>query len=256
MRVREVLDTTKAATAQTMAALQQDVTSVYARELAARLSARGVTMLQATGSDASRLDAYSGSAAAAILLERMLTARHRAALRVGGTANPLRSIASPAFFRWLDTVPRATIDSVAAMVTDTLRARRLGSPGERGDSALRRVAIRHPLSALLNSEVRRTLDHGPLPRSGAQHTINMTGTGDVQTAGPSFRVVIDVADWDASLATNSPGQSGDPRSPFYGNLFEPWVAGRYFPLAYSECAVARQTVETTRLVPAVGATRR
>ena len=47
---------------------------------------------------------------------------------------------------------------------------------------------------------------------------------DFQLAsGASFRMVIDVGEWDNSLAVNVPGQSGDPESPFYDNLLEIFV---------------------------------
>ncbi|MEJ0064985.1 MAG: penicillin acylase family protein [Caulobacteraceae bacterium] len=43
--------------------------------------------------------------------------------------------------------------------------------------------------------------------------------------GASFRMVVDVGDWDNSRIINSPGQSGDPASPHYDDLF------RYGPRA-------------------------
>jgi penicillin amidase len=55
--------------------------------------------------------------------------------------------------------------------------------------------------------------------------------------GASVRFVLDVGDWDRSLCINVPGQSGDPRSPFYSNLFDLWVASKYVPLLYSDAAV-------------------
>ncbi len=42
---------------------------------------------------------------------------------------------------------------------------------------------------------------------------------------------------DASIATNAPGQSGRPGSPYYGNLTESWGAGEYFPLLFTRPAV-------------------
>ena len=51
------------------------------------------------------------------------------------------------------------------------------------------------------------------------------------TNGASFRMVLDVGDWDNSLVINSPGQSGDPASPHYGDLFPLWAEGRIRPPA-------------------------
>ncbi len=54
----------------------------------------------------------------------------------------------------------------------------------------------------------------------------------VQSSGATFRIVIDVGHWDNSVAMNSPGQSGDPGSPHYDDLFAPWAADTPFPLYY------------------------
>ncbi|WP_252720617.1 penicillin acylase family protein, partial [Acinetobacter baumannii] len=55
--------------------------------------------------------------------------------------------------------------------------------------------------------------------------------------GSSFRLVVDLADLDRSVAINTPGQSGDPASPHYRDLFERWVTGDYAALPYSRAAV-------------------
>ena len=55
--------------------------------------------------------------------------------------------------------------------------------------------------------------------------------------GATYRQIIDFADLDASLATNAPGQSGRPGSPYYGNLTESWASGEYFPLLFTRPAV-------------------
>ncbi|WP_244470743.1 penicillin acylase family protein [Microvirga massiliensis] len=41
------------------------------------------------------------------------------------------------------------------------------------------------------------------------------------TAGASFRIVLDVGNWDQSVTINTPGQSGDPFSPHYRDLAPP-----------------------------------
>jgi penicillin amidase len=63
------------------------------------------------------------------------------------------------------------------------------------------------------------------------------GAGTVYANGATFREIFDLADWDAGLATTAPGQSGQPGSPFYGDLIESWANGDYFPLAFSREAV-------------------
>ena len=92
---------------------------------------------------------------------------------------------------------------------------------------------------------------GPAPRAGSGDTVGMTGYGADfrQTIGSTFRMVLDVGDWDASRAVNSPGQSGDPRSPHYTDLFDTWAQGGSFPLVYSREAVEANVCTRIRLFP-------
>ncbi len=69
------------------------------------------------------------------------------------------------------------------------------------------------------------------------------------SSGASWRMVLDVGNWDAAEMTNAPGQSGDPRSPFYANLLEGWANDRSFPLLYSRAALDGHTVRVIRLSP-------
>ena len=92
---------------------------------------------------------------------------------------------------------------------------------------------------------------GPVPRAGSGDTVGMTGYGAdfQQTIGSTFRMVIDVGEWDSSRAVNSPGQSGDPRSVHYGDLFPTWASGGTFPLAYSRGMVEANVGTRIRLRP-------
>ena len=66
----------------------------------------------------------------------------------------------------------------------------------------------------LDSPGRALFDRGPIARGGNGHTVNATsGSQYRQTSGASFRQIIDVADWDRSVATSAPGQSGQPDEP-------------------------------------------
>ena len=71
----------------------------------------------------------------------------------------------------------------------------------------------------------------------------------MQTGGPSFRIVIDVGNWDNARAINTPGQSGDPDNPHYRDLAPMWLKGEYFPLLYSKKMIEAATVQRIELQP-------
>ena len=129
---------------------------------------------------------------------------------------------------------------------------RLGPDMDRwqfGQPALKHVWLGHPMGDAVEPALRDRLDLGPLPRGGAAHTVNSTSDADNQATGASFRMIADAGDWDRSLGTNSPGQSGDPASPHYRDLFVPWAEGRYFPASYTRPKVESVTEAKTLLLP-------
>ena len=98
----------------------------------------------------------------------------------------------------------------------------------------------HALSPLGSGGDGVRMDVGPLPIAGSDSTPmnTMYRTNDFRVVlGASFRIVIDVGGWDNSVCINSPGQSGDPRSPHYGDLAPLWSRGEYVPLLYSREAI-------------------
>jgi penicillin amidase len=80
------------------------------------------------------------------------------------------------------------------------------------------------------------------------------GAGTVAADGASYREILDVADWDRSIATNTPGQSGQPGSRFYGNLLPLWAGDQYFPLAFSKQAVEKHAATRLTLKSRAGTT--
>ena len=75
------------------------------------------------------------------------------------------------------------------------------------------------------------------------------GGGTVAATGATFREIVDFSNLDGSLATNAPGQSGRPASPFYGNLTRPWADKEYFPMSFSREAVEANAEYRLRLIP-------
>ncbi len=111
------------------------------------------------------------------------------------------------------------------------------------------VLIKHPLSNAVDAAARKKLEVGPLPRGGYGSTPGMTGNGDNQTHGATFRIVVDTEDWDKTMFTNAPGQSGVPESRFYSNLFPLWANDKHFPVYFSRPLVEKSAHEKLILNP-------
>src|SRR5205823_5685093 len=127
--------------------------------------------------------------------------------------------------------PEAARDSLVLAALDDALAEistQLGADRSRWSwGALHRAVFRHPVAA--------AFDLPGVPRGGDGNTVNATGSGGdyEQRYGASYREILDCADWDRSVATSVPGQSGQPGSPHYGDLLAGWAEGRYFPLVFS-----------------------
>ena len=70
-----------------------------------------------------------------------------------------------------------------------------------------------------------------------------------QQYGATFRMLVDVGAWDDSVAMNSPGQSGDPASPHYRDLFDAWARDESFPLLFSRDRIEAVTEQRILLRP-------
>jgi penicillin amidase len=99
--------------------------------------------------------------------------------------------------------------------------------------AINRSELRHPLV--------RAYDIPSVERTG--------GAGTVAAIGATYREIIDFADLDRSVATNMPGQSGQPGSPYYANLAKSFGEQQYFKLNYTRATVERAAAHTLVLVP-------
>ncbi len=118
-----------------------------------------------------------------------------------------------------------------------------------GQEKNKHTYMQHALSDAVNAETQKQLDLRPLPRGGNSYTPGSTGGNLRQSSGASFRMIVNTGDWDAAVATNGPGQSGNPDSQFYDNLFEPWAKDQYFPVYYSRSKIDSVAVETKTLQP-------
>ena len=118
-----------------------------------------------------------------------------------------------------------------------------------GQEKFKHTYMAHALGDVAPEKIKNRLNVGPLPRGGNSFTPGSTGGNNRQSSGASFRMIVNTGDWDAAIGTNGPGQSGNPNSEFYDNLFEPWAKDEYFPVYYSKEKIESVTVERTLLTP-------
>ena len=266
-RIEEVLSASAGISTATTAALQTDYFSLPARRL--------VPLLRAStpGTDAERTAAEllkrwdlrltPGSAAAGIytLWERRIlsvAAERFVPLRLKGLVNlqlskVLSWMEEPGTLFGADALAardRFIASTFSQAVEEALR--RFGSDTSGwvlGQPSFKHTSFPHPLHARLSAEERARYSPGPMPRGGNAHTPNSTSGQDRQSTGASFRLIADLSDWDRSLMINAPGQSGDPRSPFYANLYGLWNGDGYFPARYSRGKVEEGAFSRTLLLP-------
>jgi penicillin amidase len=97
---------------------------------------------------------------------------------------------------------------------------------------------------------------GEVEMGGDEQTVNQAmfepgWSYDVAVA-PSWRQILDLSDWDASLGTHTVGQSGHPASPHFKDLLELWGKGEHHPLPFTREAVEAAAESTLRCAPADG----
>jgi penicillin amidase len=266
-RLNEVLGSGRFFSMADMMALQTDVMSLPARTL--------VPMLQHLDMSDSRIERarsmllnwdyalHAGSIAAGIYVawERSLS-QDMSALFVPPEAR--EHMGSYGLKKTIDrlTAPGAEFgnDPIAGrdslllasleQAVETLR-QKLGSNMDRwqyGQEAYKHAYIRHPMSGAVGEAMRRRLDVGPAPRGGYSYTVNNTSGGDNQTSGASFRFIVNTGDWDTSVGSNTPGQSGDPDNKHYRDLFGLWANDRFFPVFYTRERVEAVADERVVLV--------
>jgi penicillin amidase len=270
-RLQEVLSATDRHTLATSRALQTDTLSVPARRIGALLA-----KLERSGSHAGALSLLLGwdhrverGSAAAALFEIWFGRHLKPALMK-------RMVPDDAVRRLL--VPLENEPILAALEGPDPR---LGSAGQRdalmaetlaaaerecvelmGEGCgswawgrLHHQLFEHPLASVGPRDVTARFDVGPYPRGGSASTAMFASyrPGDVRvTNGASVRLVMDVGAWDESLCINTPGQSGDPSSPFYRNLAPVWAENGYVPLLYSRERIDSEAVLRLKLRPVGG----
>ena len=253
-RIGEVLGSGQRVSMMDMMRLQNDYTSLAARALVPMLAS-----VQAGNPATERarqallawdnvLDKDSAPAGIYEAWYRQLSGAVTALVVPAPARAAVRSIPTKRIIEWLtspggefgpnaiakrDSVLVASLDAAVADLTGRYGADMSGWAWGRFHQA----NLQHPMSSALNAEQRKRFEVGTWPRGGDGNTVGASGGWENQTSGASFRYIVEAGDWDASVGTNTPGQSGDVSSPHYRDLFELWKNDRYFPVKYSRPAV-------------------
>ncbi|MDW3207503.1 MAG: penicillin acylase family protein [Alphaproteobacteria bacterium] len=101
-----------------------------------------------------------------------------------------------------------------------------------------------------------SLGNRPLETNGGDHTINrgQSRGGDGRHPfrhihGAGYRAIYDLSDLDNSLYALAGGQSGNPFSPHYDDLLEPWRDGRYFRIPGRTGDIGEESGDVLHLRP-------
>jgi penicillin amidase len=108
------------------------------------------------------------------------------------------------------------------------------------------------VAVLADPQLRAQMSVGPLEVPGSASTPRAQTyrpTDFSVISGASLRMVLDVGAWDNSVVVNTPGQSDDPMSAHYRDLFPMWAEGSYVPLRFSRAAVERDAEDRIHLTP-------
>jgi penicillin amidase len=154
--------------------------------------------------------------------------------------------------RWIgDDAPKARAVLLRSTFASAVKKLKAMPPAKTARwGAMHAVTFRHPL-ATLDAGYAKAFNFGPVERPGDGFTPNNANYDENfnQIHGPTYRHLFDLADWDRALATSTPGQSGQPGSPHYGDLLPLWAKGDYFPLKFSKPKVDEVTTHRLMLKP-------
>jgi penicillin amidase len=117
---------------------------------------------------------------------------------------------------------------------------------------VRPLRLRHALGVA--APLDRILNRGPAAIGGDTNTVAQAGVPPLRpTANPgaiaNHRMVVDLGDPERSRYVVAGGQSGNPLSPHYDDLFALWQRGESVPIPWSPEAVEAATVDRLVLRP-------
>lgn len=122
--------------------------------------------------------------------------------------------------------------------------------------SLHTVEFKHPLAL---GPLRRFLNLGGFGVGGDLDTVAQAApdvAAPYAVTGPaaSYRLIVDLADFDRSIASLATGESGHPGSRHYADQLPLWRQGKHHPLPFSRNAVLQSVAGRMRLLAATSTT--
>jgi len=161
------------------------------------------------------------------------------------TLTTLRLLTEPSSPWWGPAGRDAVVAQALAKAEETLRER-LGPNRSRWTwGRLHVMEFEHPLGRV---RALRGIFNAPAPPTGGDaFTVNNGGFSVKtfrQVVVASYRQILDVGEWDRSMAIHTTGQSGLPFHHHYRDFVTPWAAGQYHTLPFAVRRV-REIVESS-----------
>ncbi len=151
---------------------------------------------------------------------------------------------------WLGEQTREQL--LAESLADALRW--LGSQGSDWSwGHIHSAGFHHPLGA--KKPLDKLFNRGPFPYGGDTNTVWQAAFVPRLPISPaggftaSWRMIVDLADWDASRAVHTTGQSGHPASPHYDDMIWMWLRGQYHPMLWAREKVDAHAAHRLTLSP-------
>ena len=153
--------------------------------------------------------------------------------------------------RWWGSEGRDAVIANVLKETHDVLTRRLGADRSKWTwGRLHAMRFVHPLGRVW--ALSWIFNAGAPPTGGDLFTVNNGGFAEdtfSQIIVASYRQVIDVGDWDRSVAIHTTGQSGLPFHRHYKDFVAMWATGGYHPMLFSRPRIEQAAEGTLTLTP-------
>ena len=180
----------------------------------------------------------------------------------GFPLDPFREIATELALNWLEFGSPDWVEDITHLLLPALEKtvevlnQKLGpDQGNWQWGNLHQIKLQHPLARLPG--LGRSWKPLTLPVDGDGYTVNQSEVEALFPPGPvkiiaSCRLLIDVGEWDNSLAVLPGGQSAHPASPHYQDGLADWHNNQYHPMLYTRERIEAATESKIILHPISG----